>query len=321
MIRFKATTIGVFVSWLLLQTAVGQSLEAGQQFFAQRKFAEARKQLAGIKEGHRDFAASQYYLGRIAFEEKDYEKSLDYFEAAVETNDKVADYQEWLGNAMGNVARDANMIRQGLLAPKMKAAWEKSIALDPTRVGPRQSLIEYYLEAPSMMGGSEEKAEATARDIMALNPAEGHRALGNVFNRTKRLEEAEKEYREAVRLDEKLTPVLANFYVAHQQFDKAFLLHAKDIEKNADNMLAHYQYGRTAAISGRNLDIGEKSLKKYLTYTPKENEPSHAGAYMRLAQISEKRGNQEEAKKLYEQALSKDPTLKEAKEGLQRVKG
>jgi tetratricopeptide (TPR) repeat protein len=312
--------IGCWVVALALQTAA-QSLEVGQQFFNQRKFTEARKQLSNIKDGHRDFAAAQYYLGRIAFEEKEYEESLDFFEEAVEANDKVADYHEWLGNAMGNVARDANMIRQGLLAPKMKAAWEKSIALDPNRVGPRLSLVEYYLEAPSVVGGSEEKAEATARDIIRLNPVEGHRALGNVYNRTKRVEEAEKEYREVVRLDERLTPVLANFYVAHQQFDKAFLLHAKDIEKNADNMLAHYQYGRTAAISGKNLDAGEKSLKKYLGYAPKENEPSHAGAYMRLAQISEKRGNQAEAKKLYELALSKDPTLKEAKEGLQRVKG
>jgi hypothetical protein len=40
---------------------------------------------------------------------------------------------------------------------------------------------------------------------------------------------------------------------------------------------------------------------------------------MRLAQIKEKRGNKVEAKKLFETALKQDGSLKEAKEGLERV--
>jgi hypothetical protein len=41
---------------------------------------------------------------------------------------------------------------------------------------------------------------------------------------------------------------------------------------------------------------------------------------MRLGQIEEKKGNKAEAKKLYELALKTDPTLKDAQEGLQRLK-
>jgi hypothetical protein len=85
-------------------------------------------------------------------------------------------------------------------------------------------------------------------------------------------------------------------------------------------MLASYQIGKLAAISGKKLDDGEKYLLKYLSYQPKQNEPSHAGANMRLAQIKEKRGNKPEAKKLYEIALKMDGNLKEAKEGLARLK-
>jgi hypothetical protein len=72
-------------------------------------------------------------------------------------------------------------------------------------------------------------------------------------------------------------------------------------------------------MSGQKLDVGEKYLLKYLAYHPKENEPSHAGANMRLAQIKEKRGNKPEAKRLFETALKMDPNLKEAKDGLERV--
>ncbi len=316
--RMKNAAIAFLLCAISAVTSA-QSVENGRQLFEQKKYPEARKQLLNVKEGQKDFAAAQYYLGRIAFLEKNFEDALEYFEEATEANENIADYQEWLGNAAGSVARSANVFRQGMLAPKMKAAWEKAVALDPKRISPRFSLIEYYLEAPGMMGGSKEKAEATAKEIIALSPADGYRALGNVYNRTERIAEAEKAYTDAARLNEDYVPVLANFYMTHNQHDKSFSLFEKALQRNPDDMMAHYQYGRTAAISGKNLEAGEKSLRKYLTYQPAENEPSHAGANMRLAQIYEKRANKPEAKKLYELALSKDPSLKEAKEGLARL--
>ena len=83
--------------------------------------------------------------------------------------------------------------------------------------------------------------------------------------------------------------------------------------------MAVYQIGKTSALSGLKLERGEECLKKYLTYKPKQNEPNHGGANMRLAQIKEKQGKKAEAKKLFELALQLDPALKEAKEGLERV--
>ncbi|MFM8742988.1 MAG: tetratricopeptide repeat protein [Cytophagales bacterium] len=91
------------------------------------------------------------------------------------------------------------------------------------------------------------------------------------------------------------------------------------MKKNPDDYTSIYQVGKTAALSGQRLDRGEECLKKYLAHTPTQNEPSHAGAYMRLAQIKEKRGNKIEAKKLFEAALKLDGNLKEAKKGLDRT--
>ena len=113
---------------------------------------------------------------------------------------------------------------------------------------------------------------------------------------------------------------LANFYTGQKQYDKAFQLFEEAIQKNPTDFLSIYQFGRTSAVSGQRLEKGEEYLKKYLTtYTPKQNEPSHAGANMRLGQIYEKRGNKKEAKRLYELAVKADSNLKDAKEGLERV--
>ncbi|MBL7848070.1 MAG: tetratricopeptide repeat protein [Cyclobacteriaceae bacterium] len=301
--------------------AWGQSsLEQAKKLYEKRSYSEAKPLLESIKDTQPEYAAAQYYLGRVAFDEKKFEDAADYFEEATESrNGQVAEYFGWLGDAYGSIAQDANPLRQGFLAPKMKSAWEKAIALDAKYLPARFSLISFYTQAPAIMGGSMDKAKEMARQITEISPAQGHRSMGNLFVREKNVPAAEKEYLEMVRLEPGLTPVLGNFYVNEKMFDKAFAVFDGLVKRNPLDMLAHYQLGKTSAISGQRLNEGEQSLLKYLEYTPKQNEPSHAGANMRLAQILEKKGKKDEARLKYEAALKMDNNLKEAKEGLSRV--
>lgn len=295
------------------------SIEKARKLYEERKPAEAKKILAAIDDDNKEYAAAQYYQGRIAFDEKNYDEAQEFFEEAVEANDKVAEYQNWLGNSYGQMAGEANVIKQGMLAPKMKTAWENAVALDPVYIEPRESLIQFYLQAPSFMGGSVDKAKEMAGQIMKQNVAKGHQQMGNIYVKEKQIAEAEREYIEMTKVDPAYLPRLANFYVNQKQFDKAFTLYEETVKKNPNDMASIYQIGKTSAVSGQKLDRGEECLKKYLAYTPKPNEPSLAGANMRLAQINEKKGNKGEAKRLFESALKLDASLKEAQEGLQRT--
>ena len=100
------------------------------------------------------------------------------------------------------------MIKQGMLAPKMKKAWESAIALDPKNMSARTSLIQYYLQAPGFMGGSIDKAKEVAKQITGLNPAEGH------FVKTcKQCVEVAK------RLNAKWMTVVPGFYENHLPLD------------------------------------------------------------------------------------------------------
>lgn len=297
----------------------GQSLQKAKTLFESGKPAEAAKLLEAINDDSKEYAEAQFYLGRIAYNNKEYDDASDFFEEATEANDKNPLYFEWLGNTYGTIARDANVMRQGFLAPKMKDAWEKAVSLDPKNIGARLSLIEFYVQAPGFMGGSMDKAVETAKQIIKLDAARGHQALANVYDRDKKTIEAEKEYIAMAAADAKYLPILINFYIAKAEYDKAFKLVDAEIQKKPDDMLMMYQYAKLAALSGKNLERGEQYLKKYLSYTPKDNEPSHAGAYMRLGMIYEKRRNKAEAKKNYQTALQLDKKLKEAEEGLARV--
>lgn len=306
--------------WISAIVVYAQSrMEQAKTLYEQGKLEQVKKLLNTVGEKETDFAAARYYLGRVAFDEKKYDDASDYFEEAVEANDKVADYHNWLGNTYGTIAQNSNVIKQGMLAPKMKKAWENAIALDSKNLDARTSLIQYYLQAPGFMGGSVEKAKEVAGQIIKIKPAEGHRQMGNVYLHEKKTAEAEKEFVEMSKADPTYVSALANFYFGQKQYDKAFGLFEEAIKKNPDDYLALYQYGKTSAVSGQKLDRGEECLKKYLTYIPKQNEPSHAGANMRLAQIKEKKGSKAEAKKLFETALKMDGSLKEAKEGLERL--
>ncbi len=308
---------------LLLVSGIARSqspVTKGKALYEEKRYEAAVKILEEIEEDNPDYAAAQYYLGRIAFDQNRLDDAVDFFEEATEAKGgNQAEYFSFLGDSYGRLAQDAGVIRQGILAPKMKAAWEKAISLDPKILSARYSLISYYTQAPAFVGGSMDKAKEMARQIIALAPAPGHRQLGNLYLKEKNLVAAEKEYQEMAKLDPSFLPVLGNFYVNEKMNDKAFALFDEQLKKNPDDMLAIYQLGKLSAVSGQRLDQGEQYLLRYLSYTPKNNEPSHAGANMRLAQIYEKKGKRADAKLKYEAALKLDSKLQEAKDGLSRV--
>jgi len=305
---------------LLPVLCLGQNtVDRAKTLYDAKKYDEARKLLTTVDDDHKDFAAAQYYLGRIAFDQKDFDTAEDHFEEAIDANDKVADYHLWMGNVIGSLIQDANPIKQGVLAPKIKDAYEKAVGLNPDLTEARWGLISFYTEAPGFMGGSFEKAYAQADLIKKKNEADGYRAYGQIYNKEEKPAEAEKSYLLAYKANPKYIGVVTNFYINSKQYDKLFSFLDEALKAKPGNNLIEYQVGRACAISGQQLDRGEQLLNKYLSYQPLPDEPGHAGAQMRLGQIYEKKGNKAEAKKRYEAALKLDPSQKDAKEGLTRV--
>jgi tetratricopeptide (TPR) repeat protein len=244
-------------------TAFGQFIDQAKALFENRQYDQVRKMLSPIKEDHPNFAASQYYLGRVAFEEKKFDDAVDYFEEATEGSPKDGDYFMWLGDAYSAAASKANVFKQMSLGPKALKALEKATQLDSKNIDARLSLVEFYRMAPGFMGGGDDKSDAIALE--------------------------------------------------------AFVLIDEALKKTPDHRLYLYGYGKSSAITGLKLERGETCLKKYLTFSPIEGEPSLAGAYMRLGQIKEKQGSKAEAKKYFEMALKLDSKMKSAQEGLERT--
>lgn len=299
---------------------IGQSLNAGIQQYEDRQFQQAKSTLKKIDDDHKEYAQAQFYLGRIAFDNDEYEDAEEYFEEAIDTNEKNAEYHYWYGNAVGVIARDANVIKQGFLAPKIKSAYETAVELDPSMVDAHWGLVEYYTQAPGFMGGSWEKATETAKHIGTLNPERGHLAMATIFLRQENYDGAEKEYKELLKIDKKYKLNLGYFYQQQKQYDKAFDLFETEYKNDPDNLNALYQIGRTSAMSGQRVQRGINCLQNYLSKEEKDGQPSLAAAHMRLGMIYEKSGKNDLAITHYKKSLNKDSSMKQAKDGLKRLK-
>jgi tetratricopeptide (TPR) repeat protein len=136
-----------------------------------------------------------YYLCRIHFELNSYDMAVEHCKLAVQLQDNQPDYHFWLGRSYGAVAANANPIQQAVLAPKVRKAFEKTIALDPTHVQARVGLVNFHLRAPAIMGGSLDKAYAHVQTLIGLDEIEGRLLLARYYEKTQQLEAAESEYR------------------------------------------------------------------------------------------------------------------------------
>ncbi len=122
-------------------------------------------------------------------------------EEAVRRCPDAATHQLWLGRAVINQARDANVVSRARLAMKAKGEWETALRLDTASVEARWDLGVWYLNAPRVAGGSAAKAMALAEEIRRRDPARGALAAAHVHAHEKRTVEATREARQALALD------------------------------------------------------------------------------------------------------------------------
>lgn len=295
------------------------SLGDGVRLFEARQLAQARPLLeAAVRENPSD-ARAAFYLGRVLLSADEVDKAVEWIEKAVSLDGGQVEYHLWLGRAFGSKAMRASVFQQPSLAGKVRREFERASALDPDNLEARFGLLEFYLRAPGVMGGSVAKARDEATEIARRDPLQGHRAAGRVAEHEKRFDTAREEYSAALRDSPDWTEPyywLGSFYERRKEYARAFEIYEKLLEKKPEQLTACYQIGKTAAVSGERLDRGVECLKLYLSYTPNADEPSLAWTHYRLGLLYEKKMAKDLARAEYSAALSLDPSLKEARKAL-----
>jgi len=260
--------------------------------------------------------------GRAAMTRNDDDAAATLFEKAVAQNPKSAEAHYLLGTAYGSQAQKASIFGQASLAGKTKDEFEKAVELDPNLVDARFGLVQFYAMAPGFMGGSYDKAFAQAAEIKKHDPLMAHRAAAFIYSHQQKTDEARNEYLAEVKEFPKSARAhidLGLSYIAQKNYKAAGDEFELATKVEPTYMPGYYRLGQISAFTSANYARGEELLRKYLTYTPKENEPSLARAHYWLGQIFEKQGKKAEAKASFTTSLKLNPAQKDVAEALKRV--
>ena len=305
----------------LMLASTSLAAQSPEQLFADRRFPEAKVAFQARLKANPGDAAAMYHLGRIADAENRNAEAIDWFERAVKREPNSALYHFWLGSAVGEEAQNASKIRQPFLARKVKAEFERAVALDPKMVEPRMGLVDFYSIAPGVMGGSMDKAREQAAALVTLNPLRGHLAFARIAMRQKNDSATILAHEAAIAAAPDSTAGyygLGSFHRSRNRFPESLRVYDRLLQRRNDEIVAHALYGIVAALGGIEMERGERELKYFLANTPKENTTpqSFSNVHYRLGMIYDKTGRPELAQKEYAEAVKWNPKNEDARKAI-----
>ena len=296
---------------------------AVESLINERKLDEARPQIQAMLAKDKNDANAMFLMGRLLQAEGKNGDAVDWFEKAVDRDDKNSRYHLFLGNAIGEEAQNASKLRQPFMARRIKKEFERAVELDPKSVDARSGLVGFYSQAPGIMGGDMDKAKAQATEIGKLDVVQGHLQMARVLLRTKDSAGAEREYK-AIITDKPDTSLgyflLAGYYRGAGRFDESFALYETVMKAHPTEPAAHLGWGGTSAQSGKNLERGEREIKQYIASAKDPGNVNLSNAHWRLGMVYEKTNRKDLARTEYNEALKIWPQSQNAKRSLDALK-
>ena len=278
--------------------------------------AAARRALAGNPKD----AQADLWLARCCLELAEYDQAIIYAERTVDLEPGSSQAHLWLGRSYGLEAERAHSF---LLARRVRREFETAVQLDPGNLAARRDLMEFYLEAPWALGGSQDKARRQAEAITARDAVEGHLARAAFWQGRHQPLRAEAEYRAALELKPaRVEPYfeIAEFYEKRGEAGEVEgALKAASLMQPLDPRLDYYG-GVARVLEGGPFSEAEQFLKNYLSRAPVRSDfPSHAAAHEWLGRLYEQSGRTRQAVEHYRTALRLDAHRREARQALARL--
>ncbi len=285
-----------------------------------RKAAETLR--AAIQQNPRD-ASLHYWLARSEFELRNYDRAVSSAERAVELEPSRAEYHLWLARAYGRKAEQSFWFSAYSSARKSRREFEEAVRLDPSNLYAQDDLIEFYLRAPGLVGGGDDKALQQIEALAKIDPSHAHMERAYYWREKKRFERADEACRRALAANPRsiLTYLDAADYYEKRK-DAAGLLEATEgaarIDPDTPELL--YYRGVADVLAGGRPDDAEQSLKRYFeSVPPRSDRPSHCSARVWLGQLYEQLNRKADAAAEYRTAHDEDPRCKAAHDALRRL--
>jgi len=261
-------------------------------------------------------------LCRAYFSMGDWDHGISACEKAVALEPNNSRYHMWLGRIYGEKADGSNFFSAASLAGKVRTEFETAVRLDPNNVDARSDLGEFYLEAPGIVGGGRDKAEAQVQVLAALDPAKADYLKGRIAEKKKDVVTAEREYRAAIEAGHGSALTwfnLALFFRHQQRWNDMEDAIQRAVSAQLDRPEIIMESGEVLLRSGRNVQAAAQYLRRYLALNSKVEEAPAFKAHYLLGTALEKQGDKQGAAQEYRAALSLARNFSRAQEALDRL--
>jgi tetratricopeptide (TPR) repeat protein len=295
--------------------------DSARNKLAAGRIDEAIAELNGRLSSTPSDAESSNLLCRAYFALDDWDRAELSCKKAIALDPGNGDYHRWLGHVYGEKADRANILSAASLAGKTREELERAVQLNPKDVDARVDLAEFYLEAPAIIGGGEDKARAQARIVGATDPAREHWVYARIAEKNRDLATAEHEYRsmiEASNGDAEAWLNLALFFRHQNRFDEMEQALIKTSQAPMSKPDVLVDVARSLLLTGRNPALAIQLLNRYLNSGPVEEAPAFKAHYL-LGMLLEKQGDKAGAAREYRASLSLARDFGVAQQALNRV--
>ncbi|MEO8870239.1 MAG: tetratricopeptide repeat protein [Granulicella sp.] len=302
-----------------LLTAAYADTASAERALQQGRADEAARLISTVISSQPSDASAHQLLCRVYYAEEMADAAIKECEQAVNSAPDRSDNQMWVGRAYGLKALNAGPFTALSLAKKVRLAFERAVQLDPANIPAANALGEFYIEAPSLIGGGFDKAERVAAGIQRFSPASTHRLRAMIAEKQKDMGKAEMEFRGAVDAGRKPDAWvdLGAFYQRQHQTDKAVAALQSALDADRAHGAALMDVSSILTDAHRSPDLAEKVLRLYLASPAKSEAAPAFKVHVQLGQLLAQRGDRDGAHREYLAALELAPAFAPARKALQ----
>ena len=285
---------------------------------AKKKLPERRRPGAEAISSENKVADGHYRLGVESLREPSTSDfAVEHLRKAVELDETNAEYHYQLAEAYLANFECASFFQKPFIAPKVKTHLELAVQCDPSSSLYREALIQYYVAAPGILGGSFVKAHQQADKIGRRDPYLGMLAHAGIFSEEGNGEASLTLYKNAMRAQPKSWEAyhrLGMHYLNVQETDEAITMFRKYVDLAPEQANSHNCLGQAYQQKGmytEAVSAFQKALKR---------DPSLAHLVFRIAQLCELKGMKNPALENYQRYLSMIPRGHAADDAREKIR-
>jgi len=248
--------------------------------------------------------------------------AIEFGEKAIALDESNPEVHYLLGEAYISSLQQISKLKMISQVKKAKKEWERAAELDKNQIGARESLINFHLYAPGLMGGDKDEAKILAEEIFNSDSLKGRLSFGLIHSRNEEYAKAENEYKKVIAADSEMWEgysYLGDLYFMKKDFNDSHKMYLKVLDIKPDNSDTYYNLGNCVLKSGQNLESGITYFETFLVNSANTFDGLRAHVHCQIAEIYKKMSDAENAKKEYKKALEIDPSNKVAKKAIKQL--